>query len=82
MRDLKNFISPSLYKTPPMRVQVIDKNGEMVKAFDAPPGFQLERYVDSVYPGKEFMMTASDAEVTISVLDDDEITEIYRGVYK
>lgn len=81
MRDLKDFIGP--VETPAMSVQVIDMSGELVKVFDAPVGFQLERYVDSIYPGREFMSYDTDHEVNVSVVNENlDIVEIYRGVYK
>lgn len=83
MRNLNEFISPCPVKTPAMRVQVIDNNGDLVKIFDAPPGFQLERYVDAVYPENEFMMYSTGQEVNISVIDDEsKIIEVYRGIYE
>jgi hypothetical protein len=81
IRDLSDFIGP-LRTTPTMQVEVIDINGQVKNTFLAPPGFQLERYVDAVYPENDFMMYATQDEVNISVLVGERITEIYRGVYK
>jgi hypothetical protein len=79
--DLSEFIGP-LRTTPTMRVEVIDMTGKVKRLFLAPPGFQLERYVDALYPENDFMMYATHEEVNISVLENDRITEIYRGKYK
>ena len=64
-----------------MKVEVIDTTGKFKNVFEAPPGFQLERYVDSLYPENDFMMYATYEEVNISVLKGEEITEIFRGTY-
>lgn len=65
-----------------MKVEVIDISGKVTSTFEAPPGFQLERYVDALYPEKEFMAYDTDTEVNVSVLENDEIVEIYKGTYK
>ena len=81
IRDLSEFIGP-IKNTPAMQVDVIDIKGVVKKTFSAPPGFQLERYVDDLYPEQDFMMYATHEEINISVLDGEKITEIYRGRYK
>jgi len=85
MKNLADFIGP-VKDTPPMKVEVIDINGKVRNTFEAPPGFQLERYVDSLYPEKEFMAYELDGgnrrEVNITVLENEVVVEIYRGVYK
>lgn len=81
IKDLSDFIGP-LRTTPSMQVEVIDINGNVKNTFLAPPGFQLERYVDSLYPENDFMMYATHDEVNISVIDGFKVTEIYRGKYK
>ena len=80
MMDLDRFVGP-IKTTPPMRVEVIDIKGKVINVFEAPPGFQLERYVDALYPNHEFMVYATDTEVNISVVDDDQITEVFKGTY-
>lgn len=65
-----------------MRVEVIDTHGKINSVFEVPPGFQLERYVSSLYPENELMTYSTSKEVNISVLDGEEISEIYRGRYK
>ena len=81
IKDLSDFIGP-LRTTPTMQVEVIDIDGKVRNTFLAPPGFQLERYVDALYPESDFMMYATHEEINISVLDGFRVTEIYRGVYK
>ncbi len=81
MRNLSEFIGP-ITSTPPMQVEVIDNSGKIQSTFEAPPGFQLERYVDDLYPDNEFMTYATSLEVNISVLENHGITEIFRGTYK
>jgi hypothetical protein len=80
MKNLSDFIGP--VKTRAMSVRVIANDGSVVKEFDAPEGFQLERYVDSLYPENEFMTYATNAEVNISVLENHGIVEVYIGTYK
>lgn len=81
MRDLSEFIGP-VKTMPAMRVEVIDNTGVVTSTFEAPSGFQLERYVDALYPENEFMTYGTNLEVNVSVLENHGIVEIYRGVYK
>lgn len=80
MKNLSDFIGPA--KTRAMSVRVISNSGEVVKTFDAPEGFQLERYVDSLYPENEFMAYQNANEVNVSVLENHGIVEVYVGTYK
>lgn len=82
MKRLSDFISPSKNKTPPMKVEVIGSNGGIKSTFEAPAGFQLERYADSLYPESELMVYFTLNEVNVSVLEGGNITEIYKGTYK
>lgn len=81
MRNLSNFIGP-VKTTPAMKVEVIDNAGKLLNTFEAPPGFQLERYVDALYPENEFMIYETNVEINISVLENHGIFEIYKGIYK
>jgi hypothetical protein len=80
MFNLSKFIGP--VNTPKMKVEVIDTNGKVTKTFQAPEGFQLERYVDALYPNLQFMAYQNRAEVNVSVIVEDNIVEIYRGTFK
>lgn len=80
MKNLSDFIGPA--KTRAMSVRVIANDGSVVKTFDAPEGFQLERYVDSLYPENEFMAYQNATEVNVSVLENHGIVEVYVGTYK
>ena len=84
MKNLSDFISDSPFATPAMKVKVIDKNGKVSKTYDAPAGFQLDLYVDSLYPDAELMITASNSDITVSVIPhgQTEILEIHQGVYQ
>lgn len=80
MKNLSDFVGP--VKTKAMSVKVIANDGSVVKTFDAPQGFQLERYVDSLYPENEFMTYGTDLEVNVSVLENHGVVEVYVGTYK
>jgi len=82
IKDLSKFISRSPTPTRPMTVEVIDFNGKVKSTFLAPAGFQLDRYVDALYPENEFMLYATHEEINVSVFVDEKITEIYKGTYK
>lgn len=79
MFNLSRFIGPA--ETPRMKVDVIDTNGKITKTFQAPEGFQLERYVDALYPHTECMFYQNKTEVNVSVIVEDNIVEIYRGTF-
>lgn len=64
-----------------MKVQVIDKSGSIIKAFEVPPGFQLEKYVQTLYPNEDTMGYTNSIETNISVLSNYTIVEIYRGIF-
>lgn len=81
MKDLSQFVGP-IKELPAMKVEVIDNTGVVISTFDAPNGFQLERYVDSLYPENEFMTYGNDHEINVSVIENHGIVEVYRGVYK
>lgn len=80
MRNLSDFIGPA--KTRAMKVRVVAKSGKVTSTFDVPEGFQLERYVDALYPENELMVYDNNKEINVSVLEDDEIGTIFVGTYK
>lgn len=80
MLNLSQFVGPA--KTPGMKVNVIGEDGQITKTFTAPEGFQLERYVDALYPQSEFMVYNNAREVNVSVIVADNIIEVYQGLYK
>lgn len=47
--DFTQFVSKSLNKTPPMTVTETVM-GETIRIFEAPAGFQLEKYAQTRYP--------------------------------
>jgi hypothetical protein len=79
---MDKFISESHNKTPPMKVTVIDQRGHVVFKYEAPAGFQLERYVSSLYPNNDIMVSSTHFEICVSVCDGKEVIEIHRGLYK
>jgi hypothetical protein len=80
---MEKFISNSINKTPPMLVQVIDLHGKVVDTYQAPSGFQLDRYVNSLFPQAELMVSACHTEINVSVIipENKEIYQIHRGIY-
>lgn len=82
MRNLNDFISKVPCKTPPMAVTVYDKDDKVYGKFDVPSGFQLERYVGTLYPENEIMMTLNNVDFVVSVFEDEQIIATYRGIYK
>ena len=81
---MERFITKNPNKTPPMKVQVIDMNGKIAYVYQAPAGFQLDRYVASLYPQADLMVSATPHELNVSVIipDNNEIYQIHRGVYE
>ena len=86
MKPLSDFICPVPELVPPMRVKVINDKGIVSKTFETPQGFQLERYVDSLYPNNELMiyeLTNKDdkRELNVTVLGNFgyDAIEIYVG---
>jgi len=81
---MKDFISNSPSKTPPMKVQVIDMQGRTVDTYEAPAGFQLDLYVSSLFPMADLMVSATHTEISVSVIipENMEIYQIHRGIYE
>ena len=84
IKSFEGFISNSPVKTPPMEVQVIDHKGRTSYTYEAPAGFQLDKYVSSLFPHAELMVSAIKTEVNVSVIipGSKDIYQIQRGVYK
>jgi hypothetical protein len=81
--DFVDFISQNHSKTPPMEVDVIDRGGKVIDFYDAPTGFQIDRYVLSLYPKSTLMVSATRKDITVSVISPltEEIFVIHHGVY-
>jgi hypothetical protein len=74
LKDIEKFVSNVPNKTPPMTVQVIDNRGQTAYTYDAPAGFQLERYVQSIFPkNAELMVTFPTNEFNVSVFIPGEV---------
>ena len=80
---LDDFISKNEDKTPPMTVRVIGLNGKITTSYHVPEGFQLEKYVGSLYPDAELMVHCSIKEFVVSVIlnGSTDIFETYHGVF-
>jgi len=82
---MDQFISNSPVKTPAMKVNII-KNKKIVESYDAPEGFQLEKYVGSIYPNTTLQITFPTNESSkcfkVDVCDDNmQVTETHLGIY-
>ena len=76
------FISESPYKTPPMTVNVYDADNKIIDTFEAPAGYQLERYVSSIHPNLDLRIKMSTTDFNVKVFDNDVLAKIYNGVYQ
>lgn len=79
MIKVSDFIG--VLPTPPMKVDVIDKSGKVVRNFDTPRNFDLEKYVDHMHSDtfKTLLIFSSSSELNISVIQRNKIIAIYRG---
>ena len=84
---MEQFITHSSSKMPAMSVTVMNNQGEIQKTYDVPAGFQLERYVGSLYPNTTLTIdfpknknnhNMHDFRVKVS---DTYVMETHLGVY-
>ena len=82
--DFSQFISQSPHKTPPMLVHVINSDGVISYTYEAPAGFQLDRYVASLFPNAELMVYANRVELNVSVVipETQEVYQVHQGIYR
>jgi hypothetical protein len=50
INKMDQFVTDCPHKTPPMIIHVYDANGLCLYSYNAPAGFQLDRYVSSLHP--------------------------------
>jgi len=82
---MEQFITQSSSKMPAMSVTVMNNQNEIQKIYDVPAGFQLERYVGSLYPNATLTIdfpknnhNMHDFRVKVS---DTFVMETHLGVY-
>ncbi len=82
--NLNDFVTNNLDKTPPMVVHVINSAGEITYTYDAPAGFQLDRYVATLFPDAELMVYQTRLELNVSVIipQNQEVYQIHQGIYR
>ena len=62
---MDQFISNAIIKMPAMKVTVTDPNGNVTKIYDAPPGFQLDKYVLWLYPDAIINIDYPDKNISV-----------------
>jgi hypothetical protein len=82
---MEQFISDSPVKTPAMKVNII-QNKKIIESYDAPSGFQLEKYVGSIHPHATLQICFPQDEsgkcFKVDVCDDNmQVTETHLGIY-
>lgn len=80
--DLSPFLSKSPNPTKPMVLSLYDDNNHLVDQWLTPPGFQLERYVQSLYPGREIFVQISREEFCVYVLENEHTLFLYQGTFQ
>ncbi len=79
---MEKFITSSPFKTDPMRVEVLDGQGHNTKTYDVPAGFQLERYVRSLFPNFEVHINFLAGNFCVEVVDQDgTCVEVHIGTF-
>ena len=84
---MDKFVSESPFKMPPMKVHVTDNNGNNISSYVTPAGFQLERYVSSMYPTMSLHMDYPDnghehKDFRVKIYNNEELIGIHLGVYQ
>ena len=86
IENIETFISSSIYKTPSMIVHVQNENKKIVKSFEVPCGFQLEKYVSTLFPDDKleigFLKNLENETIfKVDVKRNDKIITSYLGFY-
>lgn len=86
---MENFVTdlPDKFKTPAMTVSVYNENEHIIDTFSAPPGFQLERFVFSLFPTFTLALNVEynpDGKkcFIVKVLKENILVYSYNGVYE
>lgn len=82
--DFKKFVDKTTPLTPPLIVDVIDERGRTIYSYEAPSGFQLDKYVHSLFPQATLMVADNYTDLTVSVIipGTKDIYQIHRAMYK
>ena len=79
---MERFVSESPFKTRPLEVNVTDNDGNVIRTYITPAGFQLERYVASIHPNASLELDHT-VGFAVKVYDqDNNKIETHTGVYK
>ena len=84
---MNEFISDCSDKTSKLHVTVYNHLGKMIKIYDTPHGFQLEKYISSLWPNLtlqcQFPLNKNNDknDFKVSVYDEEKLIEIHYGVY-
>jgi hypothetical protein len=83
-QDLNYFINSDLSKTPPMKVQVIGQDGVLRYEYTVPANFQLDLYVQYLFPFNEIMVSETNKDLDVSVVNKDgsDLQEIHHGIFQ
>lgn len=80
--NLNNFVSESPFKTAPMKVSIYDQKNALLGSFEVPEGFQLERYISTLYPYHKLEIKMSIGKFRVEVLDqNNQLVQKYVGKY-
>ena len=86
---MEEFISFCSEKTPSMKVTVMNNSRKIVNTYDAKPGFQLERYVSSLFPEATLIVyfpknkdDNKKKDFQVDVMINNVIVETHLGVYQ
>ena len=81
MKDLSKFITNAPQKTRPMTVMVFDKKLKRRDSYEAPAGFQLDRYVAFLNPACDLKIYGDAGSITVEVMVGDFIVETHAGLH-
>lgn len=84
-KNLDNFITkvPKQQRTSPMTVTATMR-GKTIDTFEAPAGFQLDRYVLAHYPKETISVSYKNDSIIVTVTKngDSQVFLTYTGIYK
>lgn len=80
--DFSQFISDSSSKTPKSKVEVTSFcGGRVIETYEAPAGFQFERYLTKLYPNEIIKIECGVLFWKAEVCDECGILEVHKGTY-
>lgn len=85
MNFVEKFGSGCEFKIPSMKVKVYGSDKKPKREYKTPEGFQLEKYVMSLYPNSCFAMRFIEDDFLVEVYEDiskKKLVEVHVGIYK